>query len=174
MPRILTFLDQRINAHLFVAYDIAKAFMVAQEECAMMVPSVVGYKPLVTKFKSQAEGDGRTILKEIGLMNEKRPDVAAAVKTQQAIRSILNHLHTSVEHMRSQGILDSHEVDHLQAVRAKLCEGQEAMRNRLLIKPFEVLYGESNKGRTEKKQDVNSEICTTCELTFCTNFERPS
>ncbi|GAU91560.1 hypothetical protein RvY_03788-2 [Ramazzottius varieornatus] len=102
VPRVLHFLDGRVNAHLFVAYDIAKAFIVAQEECAMMVSSVVGYKPLAAKFKTQADGDCRVVLKEIGLLNEKRPDVAAAVKTRQAIRSILNHLHKSVEHMSSQ------------------------------------------------------------------------
>ena len=116
VPKILHFLDGRVNAHLFVAYDIAKAFIVAQEECATMVSSVVGYKPLAAKFKTQADGDCRVVLKEIGLLNEKRPDVAAAVKTRQAIRSILNHLHKSVEHMSSQGILDEDEVDHLQEV----------------------------------------------------------
>jgi hypothetical protein len=112
----LLFLDGRINAHLFVAYDIAKAFMVAQEECSMMVPTVIGYKPLAAKLKSQADGDCRIVLKEIGLLNKKRPDVAAAVKTRQAIRSILNHLYKSVQHMRNQGILDAQEVDHLQTV----------------------------------------------------------
>ncbi|OQV13055.1 putative Sodium/hydrogen exchanger 10 [Hypsibius exemplaris] len=121
VPKMLLFLDQRINAHLFVAYDIAKAFMVAQEECSMMVPTVIGYKPLAAKFKNQADNDCRAVLKEIGLLNEKRPDVAAAVKTRQAIRSILNHLHKSVEQMRSQGILDVHEVEHLQTtIEARL------------------------------------------------------
>lgn len=82
----------------------------------MIIPTIIGYKPLASKFKTQAENDCRTILKEMGLLNEQRPDVAAAVKTRQAIRSILNHLHKSVEHMRSQGILDEDEVSHLQAV----------------------------------------------------------
>ncbi|XP_055341076.1 sodium/hydrogen exchanger 10-like isoform X2 [Paramacrobiotus metropolitanus] len=141
VPPIVRFLDRRISSHLFLAYDVAKAFIVAQEECSLMVPAVIGYKPLAIKFKVQADVDCRVILKEMGLLNEQRPDVAAAVKTRQAIRSILNHLHKSVEHMRNQGILDEDEVNHLQAtIEDRLKRLHQFPHSIAVVRPLDRLW----------------------------------
>jgi solute carrier family 9 (sodium/hydrogen exchanger), member 10/11 len=113
---ILNFLDERVNSHLFFAYDVARAFIIGQEETDMILPTLIGYKPLIFKIKALTEADATVISKEISLMNEKRPDVAAAVKIRQAARSVLNSVRHSINQMKLKGILDEHNVQRLMNV----------------------------------------------------------
>ena len=96
---------------------MARAFIIGQEETDVILPTLVGYKPLVVKIKAMTEADATVVSREISLMNERRPDVAAAVKTRQAARCVLNSVKHTIEQMRQKGILDEHNVAHLMFVR---------------------------------------------------------
>ncbi|XP_055341117.1 sodium/hydrogen exchanger 10-like [Paramacrobiotus metropolitanus] len=113
VPYVVEFLDNRISAHLYYGYDIARAYVIGQEECSGLVSHIIGYTPLVLQFKTQIESDGKTIAKEIGLLNETRPDIATAVKTRQAARCILNYMIKCYQDFRRKGLLEEDDVEHL-------------------------------------------------------------
>jgi hypothetical protein len=117
VPLLLNFFDDRVNSHYFFSYDVARAFITGQEETNTILPTLIGYKPLIKKIREKTEQDASKISKEISRMNEQRPDVAAAVKTRQAARSILNTISHTVEQMKKKGVLDDHNARHLLEVR---------------------------------------------------------
>ncbi|GAV08258.1 hypothetical protein RvY_17981-2 [Ramazzottius varieornatus] len=110
VPFVLKFLDESVNSHLYYAFDLARAFVIGQEETNVILPTLIGYRPLIAQIKSRSQADAQFINKELGLLNEQRPDVAAAVKTRQAARSILNHTRDTVLDMHKKGVLDDDDV----------------------------------------------------------------
>ena len=110
MPFVLNFLDESVNSHLYYAFDLARAFVIGQEETNVILPTLIGYRPLIAQIKSRSQHDAHFISKELGLLNEQRPDVAAAVKTRQAARNILNHTKSAILDMHRKGVLDDDDV----------------------------------------------------------------
>lgn len=90
----------------------------------MVMGQLVAFVPMVVGHRSKAEQDAREISQEIGFLNQRRPDIATAVKTRQAIRAVLNTIESAVTSLKSQGIIEADEFEKIDNVRNKRAKVQ--------------------------------------------------
>lgn len=109
-PTLIRLLDRRINKNLSAGYDVGKAFVVAHEEVARLVPTVMDYPPHILHFKDLCERSRVELIKAMGMLNEDRPDIAVAVKTRQSIRHVLNQLRKRIRELNFEGVIDEEEA----------------------------------------------------------------
>ncbi|OWA49880.1 putative Sodium/hydrogen exchanger 11 [Hypsibius exemplaris] len=108
-PHILNLIDIFVTGHLYEAYNVARGFVVAQEEVSLVMNQLVSFQPMAIGYRLEAEQDAREIAHDIGVLNQQRPDIATAVKTRQAIRTIFNTIVGAVLQLKHQGILEENE-----------------------------------------------------------------
>nr|CAD7194386.1 unnamed protein product [Timema douglasi] len=113
IPKIIAFIDTRIDLQLSQGYDTGKGFVTGEEEIAKILVHIVDNKRILDEMKLKVESNRLTVTKELGLMQRDRPWIAITVKTRQAIRSILNNLRDSVLELKDGGLLDAVEYPKL-------------------------------------------------------------
>nr|CAD7452751.1 unnamed protein product [Timema tahoe] len=116
IPKIIAFIDTRIDLQLSQGYDTGKGFVTGEEEIAKILVHIVDNKRILDEMKLKVEANRLTVTKELGLMQRDRPWIAITVKTRQAIRSILNNLKDSVLELKDGGLLDAVEYPKLMEV----------------------------------------------------------
>ena len=106
-----------------VSYDSAKAFVVAQQEMAKMVDTLV--KELDESGDPEKVGKASRLLKDeirqnrlkglefIRNMHENYPEATVGIETKDAIRSILNHERNTIKKLKSDGMLEADEASRL-------------------------------------------------------------
>lgn len=113
-PTIIRVLDRRINKGLSIGYDIGKAYVVAHEEVARLIPTVMDYPPHILYFRELCERARVTLIKAMGVLNEERPDIAVSVKTRQSIRHVLNQIRKRVRELKQEGVVDLEEAERFE------------------------------------------------------------
>ena len=118
--RDLPLLKGYFTDKITVCYDAAKAFVVAQQEMAKMVDSLV--KELdESGDPEKLKKAGRVLRDEIrqnrlkGLefirnMHENYPEATVGIETKDAIRSVLNHERNTIKKLKSEGMLEADEA----------------------------------------------------------------
>jgi hypothetical protein len=119
----LPFLKNYFADRVTVSYDSAKAFVVAQQDMAKMVDSLVkelddsgdAEKLLKTNrlLKDEIRQNRLAGLKFIRNMHENYPEATVGIETKDAIRSVLNHERNTIKNLRSEGMLEADEAGRM-------------------------------------------------------------
>tara|TARA_A100001015_G_C15042514_1_gene740743 strand:- start:1617 stop:4820 length:3204 start_codon:yes stop_codon:yes gene_type:complete len=133
-----------------VSYDASKAFVVAQQEMAKMVDSMV--KELDESGDPEKLGKSSRMLKDeirqnrlqgleyIRNMHENYPEATVGIETKDAIRSVLNHERNTIKKLKSEGMLESDEAARMiTAVEERMKTVMESSMELRLPEPQEVL-----------------------------------
>jgi len=128
MPLINRLLEYRINAELFMGYDVGKGYIQALEDALRFLPHMIESKRISKKFKSVLNKDRLATTKELGLLQLDHPGIGKyithdfenskpiyllfesllsqsviAVKTRHASRSICNQMRADLEGLKLDG-----------------------------------------------------------------------
>ena len=119
----LPLLKDHFAERITVSYDSAKAFVVAQQDMAKMVDSLVkelddtgdAEKLLQTNrlLKDEIRQNRLAGLKFIRNMHENYPEATVGIETKDAIRSVLNHERNTIKKLRSEGMLEADEAGRM-------------------------------------------------------------
>ncbi|XP_075422849.1 sperm-specific sodium:proton exchanger-like isoform X3 [Ascaphus truei] len=109
MPNIINFLNKQINKQLSFGYDIAKGFILGEEDVKYLVERVSDQQIITEKLLIILEKNLQDAMKELGLLQRDHPEIVTSVKTNQAIRTILNNAKETLSILTSQGLIDINE-----------------------------------------------------------------
>ena len=146
VPLVKGYFTEKIT----VSYDSAKAFVVAQQEMAKMVDTLV--KELDESGDPEKVGKASRLLKDeirqnrlkglefIRNMHENYPEATVGIETKDAIRSILNHERNTIKKLKSDGMLEADEASRLIiAVEERMKTVMDSSLSLRLPEPEEVL-----------------------------------
>ena len=138
------------NDKITVSYDAAKAFVVAQQDMAKMVDTLV--KELDESGDPEKLGKSSRLLKDeirqnrlkglefIRNMHENYPEATVGIETKDAIRSVLNHERNTIKKLKSDGMLEADEASRMiVAVEERMKTVMESSLSLRLPEPEEVL-----------------------------------
>ena len=138
------------NDKITVSYDAAKAFVVAQQDMAKMVDTLV--KELDESGDPEKLGKSSRLLKDeirqnrlkglefIRNMHENYPQATVGIETKDAIRSVLNHERNTIKKLKSDGMLEADEASRMiVAVEERMKTVMESSLSLRLPEPEEVL-----------------------------------
>ncbi|XP_071957219.1 sperm-specific sodium:proton exchanger-like isoform X2 [Antedon mediterranea] len=114
IPRIMGFLNTRINKKLSLGYDVGKGFVIGEEEVSKLVEHMVDNKDILKDLKRRSELSRLEVIRELGLLQREHPGIAVSVKTRQAIRTVLNHSRDTITELQGAGLLDETDAHKLQ------------------------------------------------------------
>uniref|UniRef100_A0A8D0DNL7 Cyclic nucleotide-binding domain-containing protein n=1 Tax=Salvator merianae TaxID=96440 RepID=A0A8D0DNL7_SALMN len=114
MPKIIFLLDKQINKQLTFRYDIAKGYVQGEEDIKCLIQQIAGHEKVYQEINKILEKNKQEAMKELGLMQRDYPDIVTAVKTKQAVQTVLNTASETLKFMISGGIVDKTEGDELQ------------------------------------------------------------
>ncbi|XP_014671188.1 PREDICTED: sodium/hydrogen exchanger 10-like [Priapulus caudatus] len=109
IPRIIDWLDERINRNLSFGYDVGKGFVVGEEEVSKYIEQMVDNANIAKSLKEKSVEQRLEVIKELGLLQRSHPGIAISVKTRQSIRTVLNVLRDDINEQREGGLLDDRE-----------------------------------------------------------------
>lgn len=148
--RDVPILKKYFSDKITVSYDASKAFVVAQQEMAKMVDSMV--KELDDSGDPEKLGKSSRLLKDeirqnrlkglefIRNMHENYPEATVGIETKDAIRSVLNHERNTIKKLKSEGMLEADEAARLiTAVEERMKTVMESSMELRLPEPEEVL-----------------------------------
>ena len=147
----MPFLKKYFSDKITVSYDASKAFVVAQQEMAKMVDSMV--KELDDSGDPEKLGKSSRMLKDeirqnrlqgleyIRNMHENYPEATVGIETKDAIRSVLNHERNTIKKLKSEGMLEADEkaARMITAVEERMKTVMEKSMELRLPEPEEVL-----------------------------------
>lgn len=116
IPVLNSFSQNAFSERLALSYDIAKGFVVAQEE---VVKSVKGFSENAGSIASIEDEVNENRIKGLIFLNglrESYPEISAAIETKQAIRSMLNNERTYIKRMEKDGRIESDEAASMMAM----------------------------------------------------------
>lgn len=133
IPVLNAFTRTAFSERLSMSYDIAKGFIVAQEEVGKLVKSFASQgmessSAGVAAIEEEINHNrirGLTFLKNL---REAYPEIAAAIETKQAIRSVLNHERNTIKKMQKDGRIDADEA-------ASMVSDVEKRMQKLMFQP---------------------------------------
>ncbi|XP_077865611.1 sperm-specific sodium:proton exchanger-like [Saccoglossus kowalevskii] len=114
IPRLINWLNSRINKKLSLGYDVGKGFVVGEEEVSKLIEHMVDNPKILKTLKKQSESSRLAVIKELGLLQRVHPGIAISVKTRQAIRTVLNHSRDTIYELQGAGVLDETEAHKLE------------------------------------------------------------
>ena len=148
--RDVPFIKGHFTDKITVSYDAAKAFVVAQQDMAKMVDTLV--KELDDSGDQDKLGKASRLLKDeirqnrlrgleyIRNMHENYPEATVGIETKDAIRSVLNHERNTIKKLKSDGMLEADEASRMiTAVEERMKEVMESSLELRLPEPEEVL-----------------------------------
>ena len=119
VPLLGTLAKNELSNRLAMSYDIAQGFIVAQEEVAKLVESMAdekeggSNKPVVDEVKEEIQANRIRGLHYIKGIREANPEIAAAIETKHAIRSVLNHERSAIKKLQNQGRIEDDETEKM-------------------------------------------------------------
>ncbi|ODM88203.1 Sodium/hydrogen exchanger 10, partial [Orchesella cincta] len=116
IPAIMTGINGRINTQLFLGYDVALGYICACDDVLKFLPHMIDNKRVLHKIRSSVEKERLEAVREMGILQKNHPGIAIAVKTRHASRSVLNHMKSTLNELRVDGLLDEKENDLLTIV----------------------------------------------------------
>ncbi|CAG7822907.1 unnamed protein product [Allacma fusca] len=126
VPRLMLFVDKKINAKLFLGYDVGKGFVTAAEDVIKYLPQMVDHPKVMHKLKNVLERERLETVREMGIMQKDHPGIAIAVKTHHASRAVLNQMKESLMELKEDGLVDAKESD---IIMIKLEENMKKLWN---------------------------------------------
>ena len=148
--RDVPFIKGHFTDKITVSYDAAKAFVVAQQDMAKMVDTLV--KELDDSGDPDKLGKASRLLKDeirqnrlrgleyIRNMHENYPEATVGIETKDAIRSVLNHERNTIKKLKSDGMLEADEASRMiTAVEERMKDVMESSLELRLPEPEEVL-----------------------------------
>ena len=146
LPLLKGYFSDRIT----VSYDSAKAFVVAQQEIAKMVETLVKdldesgdpkkLQQNTRLLKDEIRQNRLAALHFIRDMHENYPEATVGIETKDAIRSVLNHERNIIRQLKSEGMLEADEATRLiTEVEQRMKEVMESPLELRLPEPEEVL-----------------------------------
>jgi sodium/hydrogen exchanger 10/11 len=115
VPRLILFVDTKINSKLFLGYDIGKGFVTAVDDVVKYLPQMVDHPKVLHKLKTVLERERLETVREMGIMQKDHPGIAIAVKTHHASRAVLNQMKESLTELKEDGLVDEKESDIMMA-----------------------------------------------------------
>ena len=119
VPLLGRLVRKELSNSLAMSYDIAQGFIVAQEEVIKLVESMADDKDggsnqsVVDELKVEITTNRMRGLHYIKGVREANPEIAAAIETKQAIRSILNHERSAIKKLQNQGRIEDDESEKM-------------------------------------------------------------
>ncbi|TFJ96608.1 Sodium/hydrogen exchanger 10 [Platysternon megacephalum] len=111
IPRLINLLEKQTNKQLTFRYDIAKGYVQGAEDTEYLIEQISGHETISKDIMEKNKQDAR---KELSLMRRDYPDIVTAVKTKQAVQTVLNTATETLEVLISSGIFDKNEEAKLQ------------------------------------------------------------
>ncbi|KAL7992065.1 hypothetical protein Chor_016321, partial [Crotalus horridus] len=113
LPKIIFLLNKQINKQLTFRYDIAKGYVQGEEDIKCLIGQIAGHEKVYIAVSKILENNKQEAMKELGLMQRDYPDIVIAVKTRQAVQTVLNTAFETLKFMISGGIVDKNEGNEL-------------------------------------------------------------
>ncbi len=144
VPLLRGFAQRSLSERLALSYDMTRGFIVAQEEVIQLVQTMAigeeGETSLVDDLKAEIHENkiqGLTYLRNI---REAYPEIAAAISTKQATRSVLNFERNSIKNLVSNGRLELDEAEKIMSsVEARMKMLMDSPPSIKLPEPIELL-----------------------------------
>jgi len=134
IPLLGNFAKGELSNNMSMSYDIARGFVVAQEEVVKLVESLAGgddgasHGEMVTQLQGEINKNRMRGLNFLKNMREANPEIAAAIETKQAIRSVLNKERGEIKRLKSDGRIEADEAE-------RMVESVEERMKRLMDSP---------------------------------------
>ncbi|XP_062823614.1 sodium/hydrogen exchanger 10 isoform X4 [Anolis carolinensis] len=116
LPTLIFVLDKQINKQLTFRYDIAKGYVQGEEDIKRLIEQISGHEKVYIEITKILEKNKQEAMKELGLMQRDYPEIVTAVKTRQAVQTVLNTASETLKFMISGGIVDRNEGAELHKV----------------------------------------------------------
>ena len=121
IPLLGRLAKSELSNNLALSYDIAKGFVVAQEEVSKLVDGLAteggdkenGNNELVELVKKEITTNRLRGLHFLKGIREANPEITAAIETKHAIRSMLNHERTAINKLQHQGRIEDDEAQKI-------------------------------------------------------------
>eukprot|EP01135_Chromosphaera_perkinsii_P011598 Nk52_evm37s2449 gene=Nk52_evmTU37s2449 len=112
-PVLHNMIKYLINDRLSLAYDMGMGFMVSIEEANSLITHTTTDKQLCDEIIEASENTRKKVLLGMAELRRKYPEIAMAVKTKQAIRSVLNQGNAVLKGLQESGIMEDGDIGHL-------------------------------------------------------------
>ncbi|XP_025044710.1 solute carrier family 9 member C1 [Pelodiscus sinensis] len=114
IPHLISLLEKQINKQLTFRYDIAKGYVQGEEDTKYLIEQIAGHETISKEINKIMEKNKQDAMKELGLMQRDYPDIVTAVKTKQAVQTVLNTATETLKVLISGGIVDKNEGEKIQ------------------------------------------------------------
>ncbi|KAG6928604.1 putative solute carrier family 9 member C2 (putative), partial [Chelydra serpentina] len=105
IPRLIYLLEKQINRQLTFRYDIAKGYVQGEEDTKYLIEQISGHETISKEINKIMEKNKQDAMKELGLMQRDYPDIVTAVKTKQAVQTVLNTATETLNVLIASGIV---------------------------------------------------------------------
>ncbi|XP_059002458.1 sodium/hydrogen exchanger 11 isoform X2 [Mustela lutreola] len=109
IPLLINVVDVQIKKRLRLMYGITKGYVKSQEDTKLLIKHISSQESIYQKLYEILETNKRDAVKELGLIEHEGRDVVIALKTRQAIRSVIAKALKNLTFLWSRGIIDKHE-----------------------------------------------------------------
>ncbi|XP_032694692.1 sodium/hydrogen exchanger 11 isoform X2 [Lontra canadensis] len=109
IPLLINIVDVQIKKRLRLMYGITKGYVKSQEDTKFLIKHISSRESIYQKLYEILETNKRDAVKELGLIEHEGRDVVIALKTRQAIRSVIAKALKNLTFLWSRGIIDKHE-----------------------------------------------------------------
>ena len=115
-PLLHRFAKAQINDRLTLAYDMGMGFMVSVEEANTLIVHTTSDQSIADELIELSESTRKQVLLGMAELKKKYPEIAMAVKTKQAIRSVLNQGNAILKSLQESGIMEDSDIGYLMMV----------------------------------------------------------
>ncbi|EPQ08661.1 Sodium/hydrogen exchanger 11 [Myotis brandtii] len=109
IPTLINIVDVQIKRRLSLMYSITKGYVKSQEDAKFLIKQISSRESIYQKLYEILETNKRDAIKELGLIEHEGRDVVIALKTRQAIQTVIAKSLKHLAFLCSRGIIDKHE-----------------------------------------------------------------
>lgn len=121
VPVLKSLLRRMLEDRLASSLDVAKGFIVSQEEVLKLIDSLTSNlnageqdgSVIADSLRKEVQANRLYGLKLMQQLHELYPKVTVAIETKQAIRTILNHERASIKKLQASGAIEADESANL-------------------------------------------------------------
>ncbi|ELK27785.1 Sodium/hydrogen exchanger 11 [Myotis davidii] len=109
IPTLINIVDVQIKRRLSLMYSITKGYVKSQEDAKFLIKQISSRESIYQKLYEILETNKRDAIRELGLIEHEDRDVVIALKTRQAIQTVIAKSLKHLSFLCSRGIIDKHE-----------------------------------------------------------------
>ncbi|XP_066219928.1 sodium/hydrogen exchanger 11 [Saccopteryx leptura] len=110
IPLLVIVVDVQLKKRGSLMYTITKGYVKSQEDTKLLIKQISSRESVYQKLYEILETNRRDGVKELGLIERECRDVVIALKTKQAVRTVISRALKELTFQSSRGIIDHHEV----------------------------------------------------------------